>query len=128
MREGAIDAFLVDFKEPDEKVNVTAGTHREKVLPFCVLAVGVLQDDFGNFRGVDGVLQITRMDGIEAVGVQRIVKIDYIHLGLYPFVTVVVIQQLIHHAGRQVRKLVVIHEHRIPLLYHLTDERSIDAV
>ena len=67
------------------------------------------------------------MDGIEAVGVQRVVKVDDVHLRLY-VVAVVVVQQLVHHPPREVWILVVIDEHRVALLHHLAKERSVDAV
>ena len=67
MRERTVAAALIDSQEPDEHIHVAPGRQREKVVPFRVLAVGVLHDDLGDFRSINGVLQIARMDGIEAV-------------------------------------------------------------
>ena len=67
MWKGAVSASLVAAKEPDKQVQVAAGTQREEVLPFRILAVGVFENDFGNLRGIDGIFKIAWVDGIETV-------------------------------------------------------------
>ena len=127
MRKGTILPFLIDFEEPDEQVNIAAGTKGEEVLPFCILTVSVLHDDFGNLRSIDGVREIARMDGVETVRVQRVVKVDDVHFRLH-IVAVIVVQQLVHHTMRQIRVLVVIDKHGVALLHHLPEERPVNTV
>ena len=127
MRECAVSASLVDSQKPDEHIHVAPGRQGEEVFPPGILAVGVLHDDLCDFRSVDGVLQVARVDGIEAVRVQRVIEVHNIHLRQIVTVAFVVIQQLVHYQLREVRILVVIHEERVPLLDHLPDIGPVDG-
>ena len=64
------------------------------------------------------------MDRIEAVGVQRIIKVHRVELRLY-LETMVIIQQFIQYDSGKVRIFVVIDEHRISFAEHLPDEMPI---
>ena len=66
------------------------------------------------------------MDGVEAVGVQRIVEVYKVKLGLN-VVTVVVVQQLVENLGGKARKFVVIDKQGVLLLDHLAHEGRIDG-
>ena len=126
MREGAVAATVVNLQEPDEKVHIAPGRQREEIVPLGILPVGVFQYDFCNLRGIHGVGQISGMDGIEAVRVQRVIEIDDIELGL-DVIAAVVVQQLVHHQTGQAGILVVVDKHRVALLHHLPDEGGVDA-
>ena len=65
------------------------------------------------------------MDRVETVGIQRIIKIHRIECRLL-IKAVITIQQFIEDLPGQVRILVVVNEHRIPLLKHLPDEMTIN--
>ena len=126
MREGAVDAVLIDFQEPDEKVHIAAGRQGKEVIAFGLLPVGILEDDFGNLGGVHRVGQIPWMDGIEAVRVKRVVEIHDVHLRFHRIETVIV-QQFVQHACRKARVLEVIDEHRVPFSHHLLDKGRVDT-
>ena len=84
------------------------------------------------------------MDGIAAVGVARVLEVNDIELGRRRVRDIfrrtrdqpecgvlqkgVPAQGFIVHHFREVRELVVVHEHTVPLLHHLFNERVINRI
>ena len=126
MRKSAILSILIDTQEPYQKIEITLGRHREEILILLTASVSIQHYDLCDLGRVDRILQIPRMDRVETVGIQRIIKIHRIECRLL-IKAVITIQQLIEHLPGQVRILVVVNEHRIPLLKHLPDEMAIDS-
>ena len=124
MRESAILSILIDTQEPYQKIKITLGRHREEILILLTSSVCIQHNHLCNLSRVDRILQIPRMYRIEAVGMNRIIKVHGIKLWLI-IEAVIMIQQFIEHLTGKVRILVIIHEHSISLLKHLSDEMTI---
>ena len=125
MRKSAIFSILIDTQEPYQKIKITLGRHREEIFILLTASVCIQHYDLCNLGRVNRILQIPRMDWVETVGIQRIIKIHRIERRLL-IKAIITIQQFIEHLPSKVRILVIVNEHSISLLKHLPDEMAID--